>query len=77
MTIESEESNFVMRERFHHEEAVIESIVQANYEQFKSIMRAKQLNKIVIRKEQGGIVPEDENGIKRDQSLVKLEMRFE
>jgi hypothetical protein len=40
-------------------------------------MRAKQLNKIVIRKEQGGIVPEDENGIKRDQSLVKLEMRFE
>jgi hypothetical protein len=22
-------------------------------------------------------VPEDENGIKRDQSLVKLEMRFE
>jgi len=38
-------------------------------------MRGKQLNKIVIRKDQG-LTNEDEDGIRGEQSL-KLEMKFE
>ena len=79
MTIESEESHFALRERFTHdlrEDQAIENLVQANYDQLRSIMRGKQLNKIIIRKgqrEEGML----QKGTAGDQSVVKFEMKFE
>jgi hypothetical protein len=81
VTIESEESMFALRERFNHdmrEEQAVENIVQANYDQLRSIMRGKQLNKIIIRKggqrEDHGMLQKTAAG---NQSIVKLEMKFE